>query len=70
MMEEKTYTTKEVAGKVGVSYQTLHNWINVGRIPAPKLIKVGKKSICLWTNADIQRVRKLKGTLKIGRPKG
>lgn len=66
-MDEKTYTTKEAAAKVGVSYQTLHNWVNRGRIPAPKLINVGQKSIYLWTKANIERARNFKGTLKMGR---
>ena len=65
-MEAKTYTTSEVAGKIGVSHQTLHSWIESGRIPAPKLIIVGKNSIRLWKKADIERARKFKGTLKRG----
>jgi len=65
-MAVKTYTTKEAAGKVGVSYQTLHNWVNRGQIPAPRLINVGRNSIYLWTKADVERARKLKGTLKPG----
>jgi excisionase family DNA binding protein len=65
-MEEKTYTTSEVAERIGVSHQTLHDWIDSGRIPAPKLIKVGKNSIRIWTKADVERARKFKGTLKRG----
>jgi excisionase family DNA binding protein len=65
-MEDRTYTTSQVADKVGVSHQTLHDWIDSGRIPAPKLIKVGKNSIRLWKKTDIERARKFKGTLKRG----
>jgi excisionase family DNA binding protein len=65
-MEEKTYTTSEVAERIGVSHQTLHDWIDASRIPAPKLIKVGKNSVRLWTKTDIERARKFKGTLKRG----
>lgn len=65
-MEEKTYTTREVADQIGVSHQTLHSWVDSGRLPAPKLVLVGKNSIRLWVKADIQRARKLKGTLKRG----
>jgi excisionase family DNA binding protein len=68
-MEEKTYTTKEVASRVGVSYQTLHNWIDAKRIPAPRSVRVGKKSILLWAKADMERAQKLRGTLKAGRTK-
>jgi DNA-binding transcriptional MerR regulator len=66
-MEEKTYTTSEVARKVGVSYQTLHNWLNSNLVPSPKLVNVGKNSVYLWTEADIERARKIKGTLRPGR---
>jgi len=66
-MQGRTYTTKEAAGKVGVSYQTLHNWVNSNLVPAPKLINVGKNCIFLWTETDIERARNLKGTLKPGR---
>ena len=65
-MDEKTYSTGEVAAKVGVSRQTLFTWIEKGQVAAPKPIAVGKNSIRLWTKADIERVRKFKGTLKRG----
>ena len=68
-MDEKTYTTSEVADKIGVSYQSLHNWVNSNLIRAPKMVNVGKNSIYLWTKSDIERARKVKGTLKKG-PKG
>jgi len=65
-MESKTYTTSEVAAKIGVSRQTLYTWIEDGNVVAPKPIAVGKGSIRLWTLADIEQVRKFKGTLKPG----
>jgi excisionase family DNA binding protein len=65
-MDEKIYSTGEVAEKVGVSRQTLFTWIEKGQVTAPKPIAVGKNSIRLWTKADIERVRKFKGTLKRG----
>jgi DNA-binding transcriptional MerR regulator len=68
-MDEKTHLSGDVARKIGVSIQTLHDWIKNGHICAPKSIAVGKKSMLLWTKADIERVRKFKGTLKTGRPK-
>jgi DNA-binding transcriptional MerR regulator len=66
-VDEKTYTTTEAAAKIGVSYQTLHNWVNSNLVPAPKMVNVGRNSIYLWTKADVERARKLKGTLKAGR---
>jgi excisionase family DNA binding protein len=65
-MEERNYTTGEVAEKIGVSHQTLRDWIDDGKIPAPKLIKVGKSSIRVWAKTDIENARKFKGTSKRG----
>lgn len=65
-MDAKTYTTAEVAAKVGVSRQTLYSWIEDGKINAPKPIKLGQRSMRLWTKAHIEQARKFKGTLKRG----
>lgn len=66
-MDAKTYTTAEVAAKVGVSRQTLYSWIDRGRINAPKPIKLGQRSMRLWSKADMEQARKFKGFLKRGR---
>jgi len=65
-MDAKTYSTEAAAKKIGVSRQTLHSWLGAGNIPAPKSVDLGQRSILLWTAADIERARKLKGTLKRG----
>jgi excisionase family DNA binding protein len=70
-MSGKTYTTTEAAAKIGISRQTLHAWIEGGKVIAPKPLAIGKNSIRLWTKADIDDARKFKGTLKPGpRSKG
>jgi DNA-binding transcriptional MerR regulator len=63
----RTYSTGDAAKKIGVSRQTLQAWIDKNSVPTPKLQEVGRVSVRLWTNADIQRARKFKGTLKPGR---
>jgi excisionase family DNA binding protein len=65
-MEPKIYTTAEAAAAIRVSRQTLYSWIEGGKVTAPKLIVTGQKSIRLWTKADIERVKRFKGTLKPG----
>lgn len=65
----KTYTSAEAAKQIGVSRQTLYSWIEAGWVQAPKPIQLGRTSIRLWAWADIARVRKFKGKLKLGRPK-
>jgi excisionase family DNA binding protein len=65
----KTYTMAQVAEQIGVSRQTLHSWIKVGHVTAPKATGTNKRSYRLWIQADIERVREFKGTLKRGRKK-
>jgi excisionase family DNA binding protein len=65
-MAAKTFSTGEVAKQIGVSRQTLQTWIAAGRIAAPKAFEVGGMSVRMWTAADVERVRKFKGTLKPG----
>jgi DNA-binding transcriptional MerR regulator len=64
------YSTRYVAKMIGVSPQTIGNWINAGLIRGPQPIDYGGSvSIRLWSEAQVNQVRKLKGKLKAGRPK-
>lgn len=66
-MAVKTYSTETVAKRIGVTRQALHNWIAAGRIAAPAEVEMGQqRSILLWTESDIERALRLKGTLKPG----
>jgi excisionase family DNA binding protein len=65
-MSPKTYSTREAAKQIGISHQTLYAWIESGEIAAPKPIKLGKKAIRFWTEGDISKARKFKGTLRPG----
>jgi excisionase family DNA binding protein len=65
-MSPKTYSTREAAKQIGVSHQTLYDWIDSGKIAAPKPIKLGKMAVRFWTEGDIAKARKVKGTLKPG----
>ena len=65
-MATKTYSTGEAAEQIGISRQTLQEWIASRRVKAPKAIEMGRLSIRLWTKAEIDRVRQFKGTLKRG----
>ena len=65
-MAAKTYTTAEAAAMIGISRQTLYAWMETREIDPPTPIQLGKRSMRLWTKADIERARKLKGTLRSG----
>lgn len=65
-MIAKTYTTGQAAKRIGVSRQTLQAWIAAGEIEAPALIGTKPASLRLWTDRDIQKARRFKGTLRPG----
>jgi len=69
-MSPKAYSTSEVAAKIGVSRQTLYDWIESGLLDAPEPITAGNASIRLWTDAHVASARKVKGTLKPGPKRG
>ena len=61
------YTTRQVAKKLGIGAKTLSNYIAVGKVPAPKVIKLGSFVVHAWTEAEIEHVRKLLPKIANGR---
>jgi excisionase family DNA binding protein len=65
-MSSKLLSTVEVANEVGVPRATLQYWIKEGKIAAPKTRLRNGVAVRLWATADVEKARKLKGTLKRG----
>jgi DNA-binding transcriptional MerR regulator len=65
-MSSKLLSTVEVAEAIGVPRATLQYWIKQKKFAAPKAKVFGGVAVRLWTPADIERARKLKGSLKPG----
>lgn len=61
------YSTRQVATQLGMGVATLSRYISSGKIPAPKSVKGGGMTIHLWSETDIERVRKLLPKIKNGR---
>jgi len=61
------YSTRDVAKKLGMHYITLQRYISSGKIPVPKIIKIGGSSVRAWSEKDVERVRKILPTLMNGR---
>jgi len=56
----RTYSTKEVAKKVGVHWMTLHKWLAAGKIrPSAQLDMNGGKH-WRWTPKDIAKIKRYK----------
>ena len=63
------FSTREAAKRLGISYDTLAHYVEVGKVPAPEIVKVGKgqRVVHAWTEAEIEHVRKLLPKIANGR---
>jgi predicted DNA-binding protein (UPF0251 family) len=67
MKAKKTYSTRQAAAKMHVSFRTLNRWLADGRIKPSTAIKMPNgRTLWLWREADIARGRRLKGELRPG----
>lgn len=62
-----SYSTREAAKKIGIGFSTLSKYIAQGVIPLPPVTRVGGVRVRLWTDAGIERVRKLLPKIANGR---
>ena len=53
-------TTSEAAEAVGLHLVTLQRWIAAGKIKATTPILIGAVGYRLWTNKDVEGLRKIK----------
>ena len=53
-------STVEVAKLLGIHRVTLEEWIRQGKVKPPKTIRIGGQNYRLWTEREIERVRKHK----------
>lgn len=61
------YSTRQAAQRLGLSLITLQRYIAKKKIPVPALKRVGAGKFRIWTNEDIEKVRKILPSLKNGR---
>ncbi len=61
------YTTREAAKKLGVSFISLNRYIAAKKIPVPKIQRLGGGSFRIWTDADIEKVRRILPKIANGR---
>ena len=60
-------STREAAKKLGITAAALSRYIRDSKVPAPLIVKTGKASMHLWTEAEIEHVRKLLPKIGNGR---
>lgn len=62
------YSTREAAKKLGITGVALGRYVKRGKVAAPvHTAKAGVRTIQLWTEEDIERVRKLLPKIANGR---
>jgi predicted site-specific integrase-resolvase len=63
----KRLSTREAAKSLGISYATLSNHVAAGKVEAPEIVTVGGKIVHIWTQEEVERVRKLLPKIANGR---
>ena len=58
--------TAEVAKLLGVAKGTLLRWLHDGVLAEPKKVNVAGVKWRIWSDADIERARKVKATMRPG----
>jgi predicted DNA-binding transcriptional regulator AlpA len=62
-----TYSSRQAALKLGLPVSTLSKYIVQKKIPIPKSVTTGDITVYLWTDAEIEQVRKLLPKIANGR---
>ena len=60
-------TTRQAARRLGIDPTTLSRYVAVGKVPAPKMLTSGELTIHLWTEEEIENIRKLLPKIANGR---
>jgi hypothetical protein len=55
-----SYSTAQVAAEIGISKLTLIRWLVAGKIEEPRRVKQAGVEFRIWTQRDVERVRKFK----------
>jgi len=63
----KIVSTSQAAKRFGVHLDTLAHYIAVGKLPAPPILEVGRRTIHAWTEEEIENARKLLPKIANGR---
>jgi predicted transcriptional regulator len=62
-----TFSTRQAAQKLGITHAALSKYISAKKIPAPRSVTSGGMTIHLWTEEEIEQVRKLLPKIANGR---
>ncbi len=58
LRQDQTYlSSARIAGILGISKRTLHNWVKCGKIPAPEVDQ--SNGYYLWKVSDLDSIRNI-----------
>ncbi len=60
-------STREAAKKLGIAHNTLAQYIRVGKLPAPRVVRTGVTTVHVWSEDEVEKVRKLLPKIANGR---
>lgn len=69
ILSKNTYTTVQIARLLGVSWSTLHRWIESKKVQAPALQSFGGLQVRVWTDEDLEAAKKYKAEHYWEKPK-
>jgi predicted site-specific integrase-resolvase len=61
------FSTREAAKRLGISYGTLANYVVIGKVPEPEKVTQGKRTIHIWTEEEVESLRRLLPKIANGR---
>jgi predicted DNA-binding transcriptional regulator AlpA len=62
-----TFSTSQVARRLGIGIKTLSRYIAENKVPAPQIIEVGGRKVHVWTEPEIAALRQLLPKIANGR---
>ena len=63
----RRYSTRQAAKELRISFPTLSRYIGARKIPVPPVQEIGGGKFRVWSEQDIERVRKLLPKIANGR---
>jgi excisionase family DNA binding protein len=60
-------STRQAAKMLGISHGTLAQYIRLGKVPAPRSITSGGTTVHIWSEEEVEKLRKLLPKIANGR---
>jgi hypothetical protein len=67
MFNMNRYSTRQAAKMLGIAHTTLAHYIETGKVPAPEFVIPGIRPTHVWSEEDVERLRKLLPKIANGR---